>query len=255
MGQPGHISDQEWAVREDLAAAYRLIARYGMTDLIFTHVTARVPGPDHHILINRYGQFFEEVTASSLVKCDLNGNVVDMGAADEGLQATVNPIGFGFHASVHEARPDVGSVIHTHSRAGIAVSALACGLLPLTQTALRFTGRISYHDYEGVLPERPELARMVAALGPNNPALILRNHGLLTAGRDIQEAFHLIYYLEEACRLQLDILATGEAPYPLPEAVQAQAANYFQTNKNPTGHREWPAHRRMLDRIDASYKD
>lgn len=248
------VSEEEWAVREDLAAAYRLVAHFGMTDMIFTHVTARVPGPEHHILINRYGQFFDEVTASSLVKCDLDGKVVEAGAAEEGLQAMVNPIGFGFHAAVHEARPDAGSVIHTHTRPGIAVASLECGLLPLNQTALRFMGRVSYHHYEGIIPDKAELGRMVEALGAN-PALILHSHGLLTCGRHVPEAFHFIYYLEEACRLQLEILSTGQNPVTPSEESQASAINYFKNNKFVPGEREWPALRRMLDRIAPDYTD
>lgn len=250
----GKVSEAEWEVRVNLAAAYRLIDYFGMTDMIFTHVTARVPGPEHHILINRYGHFFEEVTASSLVKCDLDGNVVQDEAVEAGLQDMVNPIGFGFHSSVHEARPDVGSVIHTHTPAGIAVSSLDCGLLPSNQTALRFMDRISYHDYEGVLPDKGELKRMTAALG-QNPALILHNHGLLTCGRHVQEAFHLMYYLEEACQLQLDILQTGQKIHPIDPDVMQQAARFFRESKYVPGEREWPALLRMLDRIDPGYRE
>lgn len=244
---PAGMAQQEWQVRVDTAACYRLLHHFGLTDMIFTHVTGRVPGADHHILINPYGLFFAEVTPANLVRCDLDGVVQD------GADATVNPIGFGFHAAVHRARPDAGCVIHTHSRAGIAVSALERGLLPLTQTALRFKDRVAYHTYEGVIPDPAELGRMVAALG-DKPALILHNHGLLTVGRTVAEAFHLIYYLEEACRLQLDILTTGEALVtPAPE-VQAQAAAYFQQHTHIPGHREWPALLRMLDRTQAGWR-
>ncbi len=244
----GEVSEEEWALRVDLAACYRLISHYAMTDLIFTHATARVPGPEHHILINPYGFFFDEVTASNLLKCDLDANV--MGASEH----RANPIGFNFHAVVHEAREDAQCVIHTHSHAGIVVATMQRGLLPLTQTALRFMDQLAFHTYEGVLPDKAELQRMVAALG-DKKALLMGNHGLLVVGRSIQEAFHLIYYLEQACRLQIDLLTSGEALVALPQEVQDQARDYFIHNKYPTGTREWPAYLRMLDRIDPGYRD
>ena len=244
---PSGIDAEEWALRVDLAACYRLIDHYGMTDLIFTHVTARVPGPDHHILINPYTYFFEEVTASNLVKCDLDATVV----GDSGYKP--NPIGFNFHAVVHEARDNAQCVIHTHSHAGTVVSAMKRGLLPLTQTALRFKDQLGFHAYEGVLPDKPELQRMVEALG-DKKGILMGNHGLLVVGRSIPEAFHLIYYLEQACRMQIDLVSSGEELVELPHDVQNQARDYFINNPNPTGEREWPAHLRMLDRIDPSYR-
>ena len=244
----GRLSAEEWDVRVDLAACYRLVAHYGMTDLIFTHITARVPGAADHILINPYGLFFAEVTASNLLKCDLDGNVV--GASPH----KANPIGFNFHAVVHAARDDAHCVIHTHSHAGIVVATMERGLLPLTQVALRFKDQIASHAYEGVLPDKSELGRMVAALG-DKVALLMGSHGLLVVGRPIQEAFHLIYYLEQACRLQIDLLSSGEKLRALPAAVQDAARDYFVNNKHPTGTREWPAYLRMLDRIDPSYRD
>lgn len=246
--RPDGISEEEWALRIDLAACYRLIAHYGMTDFIFTHVTARVPGPDHHLLINPYTFFFEEVTASNLIKCDLDGAVVGES------EYRSNPIGFAFHAVVHEARDDVGCVIHTHSHAGTVVSTMERGLLPLSQMALRFKGRVETYEYDGVAPSKSDLANMVATLG-DKAVLLMRNHGLLVAGKTIQEAFHIAYYLEQACRQQIDMLASGEKLIEPSEAIQNQVRDYFINNPNPTGAREWPAHLRMLDRIDPSFRD
>ncbi len=245
--RPEGISDEEWALRVDLAACYRLIAHYGMTDFIFTHVTARVPGPDHHLLINPYTYFFEEVTASNLIKCDLDGAVVGQS------EHRSNPIGFAFHAVVHDARDDVGCVIHTHSHAGTVVASMERGLLPLSQMALRFKDRIASYEYDGIAPSREDLTRMVETLG-DKAALLMANHGLLLAGKTIQEAFHFAYYLERACRLQVDMLASGEKLIEPSEKIQNQARDYFLNNPNPTGAREWPAHLRMLDRLDPGYR-
>lgn len=241
------IDAEEWALRVDLAACYRLIAHYRMTDLIFTHVTARAPGPDHHLLINPYTYFFDEVTASNLIKCDLDGKVVD------DSEHKSNPIGFVFHAVVHAARDDVGCVIHTHSPAGMVVATMERGLLPLNQMALRFKDCYETYEYDGIQPAQEDLDRMVATLGTKK-ALLMRNHGLLVVGRTVQEAFHLTYYLELACRLQIDMLASGEKLVEPSEKIQNQARDYFINNPNPTGAREWPAHLRMLDRIDPSYR-
>ncbi len=196
------VSDEEWQLRTDLAACYRIIAMYGWDDLVFTHISARVPGPDEHFLINAYGMLFEEMTASSLLKVDLHGNKV--------LESSqlVNPAGFVIHSAVHEARPDVTCVLHTHTRSGIAVSAQADGLLPLSQTSLFPYATLGYHDYEGVALNDDEKPRLVADLGDRN-ALILRNHGLLTVGASIADAFLLMYVLETACQIQLLAQSTG----------------------------------------------
>ena len=201
------VSAAEWDMRVDLAACYRLVARYGMTDLVYNHITARIPGPEHHILINPYGMLYEEITASSLIKVDLAGNVV---AKPDGLDYSVNAAGYIIHSAVHEAREDVVCVIHTHTRAGTAVSALAEGLLPLSQTAMRFHGHLAYHDYEGPAFNRGEKERLVRDLGHRN-AMILHNHGLLACGPSIPQAFNLIYWLESACRIQVDILGCNRA--------------------------------------------
>lgn len=247
-------TETERQVRVELAACYRLVARYGMTDLIYNHITARVPGGEHHVLINPFGLLYEEISASSLVKIDLDGAVVDPGTTDYGI----NRAGYVIHSAVHRARSDVACVIHTHTRAGVAVSAMRDGLLPLSQTALRFIGRIGYHDYEGPAVDEDERARLVAALGDND-ALILRNHGLLTCGRTIAEAFLLMQRLETACQIQVSALAAG-APLLPSAASQARTSAMF----NPaTGHKdvsvsgglEWPAMVRMLERTDPSYRD
>ena len=187
------VSEAEWKVRVDLAALYRVVAHFRMTDLIYTHISARVPGPEHHFLINQYGRMFHEMRASDLVKIDLDGNVVE-----DGSQSTrrVNAAGFTIHSAIHAAREDLSCVIHTHTAAGMAVAAQRQGLLPISQHALKFYGKLSYHGYEGIALELDERERLVADLGPVNRSMILANHGLLCAGRTIPEAFSNIYYLE-----------------------------------------------------------
>jgi ribulose-5-phosphate 4-epimerase/fuculose-1-phosphate aldolase len=265
------VSPEEWDLRVNLAACYRLVARYGMTDLIYNHITARVPGPAHHILINAYGMLYEEVTASSLIKVDLAGHVIDK--SDHGY--SVNAAGYIIHSAVHEARTDAHCVIHTHTRAGISVSALEEGLLPLSQTAMRFHGHVAYHDYEGPAFNRGEKARLVAHLDGGN-AMILRNHGLLVCGPSIPQAFNLIYWLEQACRIQVDLLSCQRPLHRAqPEVVERTAEalsgleitldNEADANPNMksgaqkqgTGYGllEWPALLRSLDRADPSYRD
>jgi ribulose-5-phosphate 4-epimerase/fuculose-1-phosphate aldolase len=266
------VSAAEWDVRVDLAACYRLVARYGMTDLVYNHITARIPGPEHHILINAYGMLYEEITASTLIKVDLDGNVV---ARPEGIDYSVNAAGYVIHSAVHAAREDVACVIHTHTRAGIAVSAMQEGLLPLSQTAMRFHGHLAYHDYEGPAFNRGERDRLVADLGARN-AMILRNHGLLACGPSIPQAFNLIYWLENACRIQVDTLACNRPLHVPPAAViegttaalsgtEITLDNERETNPHLRrdapqsgsgyGLLEWPALLRMLDRADPSYRD
>lgn len=227
------ISDSEWQVRCDLAALYRLVAHFRWTDFIYTHISARVPGPEHHFLINHYGVLFHEMRASDLVKIDLDGNIVD--PEERGMR--VNQAGFTIHSAVHGAREDLTCVIHTHTQAGIAVSAQKGGLLPISQHALRFYGRLSYHGYEGVALELDERARLVADLGTNK-AMILRNHGLLAAGESIPEAFINIYYLERACAAQIAAQSGGaELEFP-PEEVRLKTAG--QSNRPQSrAHCEW----------------
>jgi ribulose-5-phosphate 4-epimerase/fuculose-1-phosphate aldolase len=265
------VSAEEWAARVDLAACYRLVALYGMTDLVYNHITARVPGTKDHVLINPYGMLYEEITASSLIKIDLEGRTVL--EPDHGY--SVNAAGYVIHSAVHTARHDADCVIHTHTRAGTAVSALADGLMPLSQTAMRFAGHLAYHDYEGPAFNRGERDRLVADLGDKN-AMILRNHGLLVCAPSIPQAFNLIYWLEQACKIQIDILSCGR---PLHVQVQdvvetttdalsgteitldnEDATNPHVEADAQKGHSgygllEWPALRRRLDRLDASYAD
>ena len=264
------VSAQEWDARVNLAACYRLMSVYGMTDLVYNHITARVPGSEDHILINAYGMLYDEITASSLIKIDLEGRTVLQPDHDY----SVNAAGYVIHSAVHSARHDAHCVIHTHTRAGTAVSALADGLLPLSQTAMRFAGHLAYHDYEGPAFNRGERERLVDDLGDNH-AMILRNHGLLVCAPSIPQAFNLIYWLEQACRIQIDILSCGR-PLSVPtcdviEGTSAALSGAEITLDNesktiphvapaagqPTGYGllEWPALRRRLDRLDPSYAD
>lgn len=243
------VSDEEWQVRVDLAACYRVIAMHGWDDLIFTHISAHVPGPDKHFLINPYGMLFEEITASSLVKVDLHGEKVVDSAYP------VNPAGFTIHSAVHEARPDVGCVLHTHTRAGVAVSAQKDGLLPLSQISLIPYATLGYHDYEGIALNEDEKPRLVADLG-SNQALILRNHGLLTVGRTIPDAFLMMYALETACQTQVMAQSSGgellQVAAPIVAGIKEQAE---QVTRGLGGQLAWPGLLRKLDRRDTSYRD
>jgi len=243
------VSAEEWQLRVDLAACYRIIAMFGWDDLVFTHISARLPGPEHHFLINPYGLLFEEITASSLVKVDLRG--AKIGDSPH----MVNPAGFIIHSAVHEARADARCVLHTHTRAGVAVSAQAGGLLPLSQTSLFPYASLAYHDYEGVALNEDERPRLVADLGNAN-AMILRNHGLLTIGGTVADAFLMMYMLETACQIQLLAQSTGgklvEVPGAIVDGIQAQAD---QVTKGQMGNLVWPGLLRKLDRRDPSYRD
>lgn len=243
------VSSEEWEMRCELAAAYQLAYRFKWTDLIFTHFTARVPGT-HHMLINPYGLMFDEITASSLVKIDEEGNVVD-----DVTGLGVNHAGFVIHGCVHAARPEVNCVIHTHTRAGSAVSAQESGLLPLTQHSLRVYGMLTYHDYEGIALELDERTRLAADLGPTSKAMILRNHGLLTLGDSVGEAFELMYYLDTACQIQIDALAGGRVDAR--RIDDAVARKGFEQFKGPGGaevDKAWTALLRMLDRQGVAYR-
>lgn len=249
------VSPQEWEARVTLAACYRLLVRYGMTDLIYNHITARVPGDEEHILINAYGLLYEEVSASNLYKINLDGDVVLKPDVDYGI----NLAGYVIHSAVHCGRADAGCVIHTHTRATMAVSAMKCGVLPITQTALRFFHTLSYHDYEGPALDISERQRLIDDLGATD-VMILRNHGSLVVGRTVPEAFNIAYYLEMACRTQIDALAGGgELIFPAREACDAVAATVKPSPTNPAGgsdgSRDWPALLRMLDRVDPSYAE
>jgi len=211
----GKVSEAEWALRVDLAAAYRMIADYGWDDLIFTHLSVRIPGPEHHFLLNPYNLMFEEVTASSLIKVDIEGNAVDP------TPFITNPAGFTIHSAIHMAREDAQAVMHLHTPAGQAVSAQAEGLLPLTQAAMLVRDDIAYHDYEGIAVDLDERERIVADLGSKN-MMLLRNHGTLSVGQTIGEAFIRLYTLERACQAQVMALAGGtevnNPPQGAPEA-------------------------------------
>jgi len=248
-----NVSPEEWQARVDLAAAYRLIDLYGMSDLIANHISMRVPGEPDAFLINAYGLLYEEITASSLLKIDHEGNILakpDFG----GLEYGVNRAGFVIHSAIHMARPEVACVMHTHTWAGMAVSTMACGLLPNTQTAMRFA-RISYHDYDGVVIDTASREALVGDLGDNN-AMILRNHGLLTTGATIAEAFNAMHRLELSCRTQIAAMSCNTKLIEVPaDVVDATYMNYQPHVRRPFGLLDWPALLRKLDRIDPSFRD
>ncbi len=244
---PLHRSNPSAELRRDLAAAYRLIAHLGLDDSIFTHISARLPGPEHHFLLNAFGQRFEEVTPGSLVTVDLDGNILD-----DPTGMGINPAGFTIHSAVHAVRDDVVCVLHTHTVAGMAVASMEGGLLPLNQWALQFHNRLAYHDYESIALDHDERQRIQADLGDKR-ALILRNHGLLTAGRSVGEAFILMHNLERSCKTQVAILSSGQKPIPVSEAVAEQTAGIYEGvyDRMACGEvemREWKAFLRLLDR-------
>lgn len=241
------VSADEWQQRVDLAACYRLIAMHGWDDLVFTHISARVPGPDEHFLINAYGLLFEEMTASSLVKVDLAGNKVMESPHP------VNPAGFVIHSAIHEARKDVGCVLHTHTRAGIAVSVQPGGLEPISQISLFPYATLAYHDYEGIVLRDEEKPRLVADLGNRN-ALILRNHGLLTTGATVADAYTMMYALETACQIQVMAASMGAEPVRVAEPIVAGiSAQVEEVTRGLGGQLVWQAVLRKLDRLDPSY--
>src|SRR5471032_1192335 len=220
---------EEWQVRSDLAALYRLTAHFRMTDMIDTHITARLPGATPAFLINRYGVLFHEMRASDLVKIDHLGNVIDERADSEPGRFRVNAAGFTIHSAIHMAREDLGFVVHTHTAAGTAVSAQEHGLLPISQHALKFYGKLGYHDYEGIALDLGERARLVADLGPHK-AMILRNHGLLAGGASAAHAFHEIYFLERACQAQVAALSGGVQLRIPPAPVLELTARQFDSD-------------------------
>ncbi len=250
---PSGISPEEWTTRCDLAALYRLVAHFRMTDFIYTHISARVPGPDHHFLINQYGRMFHEMRASDLVKIDLDGNIIDTAGNSS---SRVNAAGFTIHSAIHMAREDLMCVVHTHTAAGIAVSAQKQGLLPISQHALKFYGHLAYHGYEGIALDHDERDRLVADLGQHK-AMILANHGLLVAGRTIPEAFHNIYYLERACQAQVAALAGGAELILPPESVrQHTAAQFNQPGEGGLAHFDfaWTSALRLVENDRPDYR-
>ena len=245
----GQVSAEEWRLRVDLAATYRLVAQHGWDDMIFTHISARVPGPEHHFLINPYGLLFEEITASSLVKIDVEGNKV------QASPYPVNPAGFTIHSALHMAREDAQCIIHLHTVDGVAVSAQADGLLPLDQHAMMICGDTAYHDYEGVALDLDERARLIADIGMDKHVMLLRNHGTLALGKNCADAFVRIYFLEKACAMQVRALGGGAKPnWPnqgVPEKTAMVGAMAFD---GMIGGLAWPALLRKLDRADTSYR-
>jgi ribulose-5-phosphate 4-epimerase/fuculose-1-phosphate aldolase len=244
------ISEEEWQIRCDLAALYRLVAHFRMTDLIYTHISARVPGPEHHFLINRYGVLFHEMRASDLVKIDLDGNVVE----EAHTSKRVNAAGFTIHSAIHMAREDAMVVVHTHTAAGIAVSAQRQGLLPISQHALKFYGHLAYHDYEGIALDLDERDRLVRDLGTHN-AMILRNHGLLVCGASPAQAFDQIYYLERACQAQIAAQSGGAELVLPPESVRVHTAAQFNRPKADPGYNlAWEASLRLIENDKPDYR-
>ena len=246
------ISPEEWALRQDLAACYRLFVKYGWTDLIFTHLSARVPGEPYHYLINPYGLLFQEITASNLIKVDFSGNVVSG-------DYPYNEAGHAIHSAVLKARPDINVALHSHTRAGTAVSAMACGLLSLSQQANEIGNLVCYHRYDVATDNDNECARLGEDLA-DKWAMIMHNHGLLSVGRDMAEAFYLLYTLENACKIQVDVMASGaEQIIPNRNAI-TNVEQFSLVGKpnagDPDGYlqRNWQALIRMLDREDQSFR-
>ncbi len=243
------VSAEEWQLRVDLAAAYRLIALYGWDDLIFTHISARIPGDEHHFLINPYGLMFEEITASSLVRVDQEANKINPDDFD------INPAGFTIHSAIHAVRDDAECVMHTHTAAGVAVSAQKNGLLPLSQQSLFPLASLAYHEYEGVALREDEKARLQKDLGTAN-SMILRNHGLLTVGKSIANAFLGMYILQRACEVQIGALSGNRELTPIPDGIvdtiKQQAS---QVTKGQGGNLAWPGLLRKLDRTNPGFRD
>ena len=243
----GKVSEEEWALRVDLAAAYRLVAHFGWDDLIFTHLSARVPGSDHHFLFNPFNLMFEEVTASSLIKVDASGMAV------EPTPFVTNPAGFVIHSAVHMARPDAQAVMHLHTPGGQAVSAHSEGLLPLTQTAMLVGGDLAFHDYEGVAVDEGERERLIANLGSSR-AMILRNHGTLTVGRTVGEACLTLYLLERACEAQVMALSTGASlNHPSQGSPEITAQQGMVGLEIAANRLAWPALKRKAYRLDPGF--
>jgi ribulose-5-phosphate 4-epimerase/fuculose-1-phosphate aldolase len=240
------VSDEEWQIRVDLAACYRLMAHYGMTEMIANHISMRLPGPNNEFLLNPYGMLYEEMTASSMIRVDVEGKVL-FSATDYGI----NHAGYVIHSAIHKARHDVGCVIHSHTLPGMTVSAMKTGLLPLAQSAMRFVD-VAYHDFEGIAIRLDEQERLVASLGMRE-AMVLRNHGLLTVGPTIAECFNNMWRLERACQLQVMALSCNtELLMPSPESI---TFTHQALRGLHLGLREWPALLRKLDQIDPSFRD
>jgi ribulose-5-phosphate 4-epimerase/fuculose-1-phosphate aldolase len=241
------MSEAERRLRVDLAALYRVVAMHGWDDLLATHISVRLPGPQHHFLINPLGWLFEEITASSLVKVDLDGNVLESRAVE------INPAGFTIHSAVHAARADAQCVIHLHTIPGVAVASQEHGLLPLNQTAMLLNERVAYHDFEGIALDLDERTRLVADLGHKN-AMILRNHGTLAVGTSVADAYQTMYFLERACAIQVAALSGGATPRTPPAHVQEVVTRQTASFGDIADRLLWPAMLRRLDRTDRSYR-
>ena len=249
-GVRARVGPEEWNLRVELAAAYRLVAMYGWDDIIFTHISARVPGDAGHFLINPYGLLFEEITASSLVKVDLAGEKV------EPSSWPVNPAGFTIHSAVHQVREDAACVVHLHTDDGTAVSCMEAGLLPISQAAMVVCSHLAYHEYEGLALDHDERPRLQADLGEKR-AMLLWNHGTLTLGPTVGEAFMLMYFLERACSIQVRAIAAGALHEPVTPGVADKVAAQVAAPEYGTqvvDRLAWPALKRRLDRHDPSYK-
>lgn len=249
--QSSRIPEAEWQARVELAAAYRLVHHYDWTELIYNHISYELPNERGTFLINPFGLAYSEVTASNLVKIDIEGNVLS------DTVHRINRAGFVIHGAIHKARPDARCVLHTHSRAGIAVCCLKEGLVPMTQGGLQFYNRVSYHDYEGFNVNLDEQERLVQSLGKNN-VFILRNHGVLTVGETIHKAFQRMFYLEQACQVQLDTYQTGRAVnMPPPEVCEETARRWEESASDATANDdiEWGALLRLVDRLYPDYRN
>ncbi|HEY0286505.1 MAG TPA: class II aldolase/adducin family protein [Pseudomonas sp.] len=249
MFKPETINPVEWQARCELAALYRLVAHFRMTDLIDTHITLRVPGPEHHFLINRYGVIFDRMKASDLVRIDQHGNVVNADPAT----SRVNAAGFVIHSAIHMARPDLNCVIHTHTAAGMAVAAQEQGLLPISQHALRYYGKLAYHTYEGIALSLDERERLIADLGPHK-AMILRNHGLLAAGSTVGHAFQEIHFLERACQAQIQALSgNSKLVYPNEKVCALVASQFDRDEADEITNLGWLAALSLIENQRESY--
>ncbi len=250
------FGDAEWQTRVDLAACHHLAEFNGFSDIVWNHISARLPGQTNRFLINLFGLRFDEVCASNLVTLDEHGEVsVPPRSPDGEILDTsgMNFTGFVIHSAIYNARPDVNCIMHSHPRAGVVISALEEGFVPMIQDAFQFYNRVSYHEYEGLSLELDERERLAMSLG-NNPVMIMRNHGLLTTGSTVGEAFIRMHYLEMCCQAQLDILSTGRAVHLPPPEVCEKAAEQYQKTA-PAGTYEWPALLRMLDEYDTTYRN
>ncbi|MEX2450988.1 MAG: class II aldolase/adducin family protein [Rhodospirillales bacterium] len=247
MSLHNRFSKEEWEARVNLAACGRLLDYFGLAEMTNNHISTRVPGKKNQILLNNHNYFMEEISASNILKIDLDGNIV------EGPKDGLSNAAFVLHSGIYKTRPDVNAIVHTHTNAGMAVSALDCGLLPLFQHSFDFYMKVAYHDYAGSASEFEDEERVVSDLGPHR-AMIMHNHGLLSCGVEVSHAFNLMFRLDKCCRAQIMALATGETLHEVAPDVRMSTKAFFTERANFSGARSWPGHLRRLDRIDASYR-